>query len=143
MIKYWNKETYNEDGVFYRNEDWGIELTELPGDNFTNKEPLGLDQKVIPKQHFDTDANEWVLDVPFVYSGVLDAHNIFTKLQIRRGLRALGDEAKLDALINASAEFKSDWSDATEIDLNDEMTQQALNQSDIDIDALKKQILEV
>ena len=72
---------------------------------------------------------------------VLDAHNIFTKLQIRRGLRALGNEAKLDTLLAASAEFKSDWLDASEIDLNDEMTQQALSQSDIDIDILKKQIL--
>ena len=72
-----------------------------------------------------------------------NASGVFSKLQIRRGLRAMGDEAKLDALLDASAEFKSDWSDASEIDLNDEMTQQALSQSDINIEALKTQILGV
>ena len=88
--------------------------------------------KKITQQKVRDDALLWVAK---------NEHGVFSKLQIRRGLRALGDEAKLDALLNASPEFKSDWSDASEIDLNDEMTQAALEQSDIDIEALKDIVL--
>lgn len=52
--------------------------------------------------------------------------SIHTKLAIRRACRALGLEERLDALLGASAQFRTEWSDALEIDLTDPMTLAAL-----------------
>lgn len=51
---------------------------------------------------------------------------VFTKLAIRRAMRALGIEGKLDALLNASSVFRADWTDAVEIDLADPVLLRAL-----------------
>lgn len=51
---------------------------------------------------------------------------IFTKLQIRRACRALELQQKLDELINYNAQFYRDWADAQQIDMNDELIQQAV-----------------
>ena len=53
---------------------------------------------------------------------------VFSKLAIRRAMRELGIESKLDALLNASATFRADWTDAQEIDLADPILLQALSQ---------------
>jgi len=40
MKKVWNKETRNEDGKYYRNDDWGVEVEDtFSKDNFTDVEP--------------------------------------------------------------------------------------------------------
>ena len=52
----------------------------------------------------------------------------FTKLQIRRCLRKHGYEGVLDGLLADNAEFRKDWEDAQDIDLNDEMMQEAVAQ---------------
>jgi len=64
---------------------------------------------------------------------------VFTKLQIRRAMRSLGNEAILDGLLTNEA-FKKDWSDAIEIDLSDPMTAAALASVQVDINAVKLQI---
>lgn len=64
------------------------------------------------------------------------AKNKFTKLQIRRALRVLGQEAALDTLL-ADETFKKDWQDAIEIDLNDTLTKQALTSLNVDVNAVK------
>ena len=51
---------------------------------------------------------------------------VFSKLSIRRAMRSLGIEAKLDALLNASATFRTDWTDAQDIDLADPVLTSAL-----------------
>jgi len=51
---------------------------------------------------------------------------VFTKLAIRRAMRSLGIEAKLDALLAASEDFKKDWNDAQEIDFTDPVLVKAL-----------------
>ncbi|UDQ97654.1 hypothetical protein AAEX28_11685 [Lentisphaerota bacterium WC36G] len=51
---------------------------------------------------------------------------IFTKLHIRRAFRALNKENVLDELLASHLEFSKDWADANEIDLNDEITAEAL-----------------
>lgn len=71
----------------------------------------------------------------------LEKHT-FTKLQIRRTLRELGKENVLDYLLQNEA-FKKDWLDAIEIDLDDELTQQALVQSGIDINEVKLAMVEL
>ena len=51
---------------------------------------------------------------------------VFAKLEIRRAMRSLGIEEKLDALLSQNETFRKDWQDAREIDLNDEITKKAL-----------------
>jgi len=67
--------------------------------------------------------------------------SIVKKLDIRRAMRKLGIEAKLDALLT-NVEFKKDWDDATEINLKDDpMVQAAMVQLDVDVVAIKKEII--
>lgn len=51
---------------------------------------------------------------------------VFTKLQIRRAMRSLNIENKLDTLLEASDIFRKDWTDAQEIDLADPVLIEAL-----------------
>lgn len=69
---------------------------------------------------------------------------VFSKLAIRRAMRSLGIENKLDALLNASSTFKSDWTDAQEIDLADPVLLQALSAGGLtekEIEDIKNAIL--
>lgn len=54
--------------------------------------------------------------------------SIFTKLQIRRAMRQLGIEDKLNDILANNFQFYSDWNDAQEIDLNDSMMQTAIQE---------------
>lgn len=56
---------------------------------------------------------------------------VFAKLEIRRAMRSLGMEEKLDALLSQNETFRKDWQDAREIDLNDEITKIALESGGI------------
>lgn len=51
---------------------------------------------------------------------------IFTKLQIRRACRALQLQQKLELLLSYNEHFYRDWTDAQQIDFNDELIQQAI-----------------
>lgn len=59
------------------------------------------------------------------------SQTVFSKLAIRRAMRSLSIEDKLDNLLNASSTFKSDWTDAQQIDLADPVLVQALSQGNI------------
>ena len=50
----------------------------------------------------------------------------FTRLEIRRAMRALGIESKLDAVLSASEVFRNDWNDTTDIKLGDPILTAAL-----------------
>ena len=52
---------------------------------------------------------------------------IYSKLEIRRAMRKLGIEDKLNLILNSNEIFKADWTDAQEINLNDQIFIQALN----------------
>ena len=70
---------------------------------------------------------------------------VFSKLAIRRAMRALGIEAKLDALLAASEDFKKDWNDAQDINLSDPVLLRAIaagSISDEEIVAIKRKIAE-
>ena len=56
---------------------------------------------------------------------------VFAKLEIRRAMRSLGIEQKLDDLLSQNETFRKDWQDAREIDLNDEITKKALESGGI------------
>ncbi len=61
---------------------------------------------------------------------------IYSKLAIRRAMRELGIETKLDNLLYASAEFRADWQDAQEIDLADPVLLTALQAGSITAEEL-------
>lgn len=70
---------------------------------------------------------------------------VFTKLQIRRAMRALEMEPILDAILESSTTFSSDWTDAQEIDLADPVFASAIAAAGIteeQIAAVKTKILE-
>lgn len=57
---------------------------------------------------------------------VEEPKHIFTKLQIRRAMRKLNMEDQLDYILSSSAEVQKDWNDALQIDLYDEVFNEAL-----------------
>ncbi len=69
---------------------------------------------------------------------------VFSKLQIRRAMRALGQEEKLDQIISGGlSTFAKDWNDAQDIDLNDPVFREALQQWEItqaELDQIIRQI---
>ena len=69
------------------------------------------------------------------------APTIFSKLDIRRAMRRLGTEDKLNALLAMSPEFASDWADASEIDTADPVTALAMSEATIDIAATIAEIV--
>ena len=64
MKKVWNKETRNEDDLFYRNRNWGIEV---PDDffkpNFTEQEPPQESLEDSCPCDWNQELEGWVLDV--------------------------------------------------------------------------------
>lgn len=70
---------------------------------------------------------------------------VFTKLQIRRAMRAIGMEETLNAILASDATFAADWADAQEIDLADSVFSAAIAAAGIteeQIAAVKTKILE-
>ena len=98
--------------------------------------------KIITKSHGVLQNGQWIeiideqLTPDEIKNAAALAKNKFTKLQIRRALRVLGQEAALDILLTNEA-FKKDWADAIEIDLNDTLTKQALTSLNVDVNAVK------
>lgn len=70
------------------------------------------------------------------------SQSIYRKLEIRRAMRALGQEEILDALLQ-NEQFRKDWDDATEINLSDPLVVQALSQAAIDVNSIKLKIYEM
>jgi hypothetical protein len=66
--------------------------------------------------------------------------NKCSKLEIRRAMRTLGVEANLDSLLT-NEQFAKDWNDATEIELSDQLTLQAITAYNIDVNSVKEQII--
>lgn len=70
---------------------------------------------------------------------------VFTKLQIRRAMRALGMEETLNSILSSDATFSADWADAQEIDLADPVFISAIEAAGItseQIESVKTKILE-
>lgn len=70
----------------------------------------------------EADAEEWRK----LHPAPKPAQTVFSKLAIRRAMRSLGIEGKLNALLDASDTFRADWTDAQEIDLADPVLTAAL-----------------
>jgi len=73
-----------------------------------------------------------------------EEQTVFSKLSIRRAMRELNLEDKLNELLDSSETFRNDWQDAQEIDLNDPILIEALSfggLSKFEIDMIKEHIL--
>ena len=93
----------------------------------------------IPKKYTDQEIREIYKEVDYNNFQLINA-GVFTKLQLRRICRSLEIEYKLDNLLNSNQTFKKDWTDAVEIDLDDDLVVQALAHSeftDQDIKAIR------
>ncbi len=78
-------------------------------------------------------------------ASAISVQAIFTKLQIRRAMRALEMEPILDAILASNVTFAADWADAQEIDLSDPVFASAIAAAGIteeQIAAVKTKILE-
>ena len=83
---------------------------------------FGVTEKQLEEMGFE----EVEETLPAAPAEELIPRTIFTKLEIRRALRRLGLEDRLDEILNADSTLKKDWEDAQEIDINDEMIQEAI-----------------
>ena len=93
------------------------------------------------------EANGYVYDTkPIPPPPPPEPRTIYTKLQIRRAMRSLGIEEKLNRLLEASQTFAADWYDAQEINLGDPVLIEALEAGSItqeEIEAIRHAIDEV
>jgi hypothetical protein len=81
--------------------------------------PLTMEDNDIKAKYTEIDENDFEISI--------DAEKkTYSKLFIRRACRALGIEYKLNGILNTNALFRVDWTDATEINLNDPILLQAL-----------------
>ncbi|MFA6291772.1 MAG: hypothetical protein WC637_08325 [Victivallales bacterium] len=81
------------------------------------------------------------------------AQSKFAKLDIRRAMRSMQTAAQaytqdtlettLDAILASSPVIAKDWADATDINLDDPLVQQALKAGAIDVNKVKLKILEL
>jgi hypothetical protein len=104
--------------------------------------------KVITQSHGEMIDGDWVevIDEQKTPEEIAAAKalavNRFSKLKIVRAMRVLGKSANLQALLDSNPVFKEDWDAAVEIDLSDEITQQAITAYGGDINEIKLKIAE-
>ena len=111
-----------------------------PPHNDGNKINVHLDAEWLAANGY-TD----MIDAELAQYATVSAQSVFTKLQIRRAMRALGMESTLDTILSSDATVKADWTDAQEIDLNDTVLRSAINAAgimDVQITEIKTKILE-
>ncbi len=62
MLKYYNKETRNAKGDFYRHEDWSVQNLENPGDSFTDIKPPYICFDGVPCD-WNENSKMWDVDI--------------------------------------------------------------------------------
>ena len=123
-------------------------------EGYTDVRPLGWKYYPhLPKQHFDTENNIWILDDDCEERGFLDNITHIDALTIRRTLRTLTSNADpektqendLDELFASNPQFEREWviSPNNIININDEAVIQALGYLQIDIDQVKRIIYNI
>lgn len=141
-MKVYNKETYNAESKFYRKKDWGINVPDdFQKDNFTEAVPHGIDQPVIPKQHWDANSNDWQLDED-IDQGTLDAMNLLPKLEVYEALEELPEELTKFNQIMQNESFKMKFLLSDGLRLEHPATVAALALVNIDVLMVKRKIIE-
>lgn len=104
------------------------------GYNQKNNEEMLLQDgfTYFPKQAFEYElqngqiVEKQIVEPEIPEQETSEEKTIFTKLQIRRAMRALNIEDQLDYILARDGKFQKDWTDALEIDLNDPMIQSVI-----------------
>lgn len=112
-----------------------------PPHNDGNRINVHLDLEWLAEHGYIDMTEEQIAQYPVA----APVQNIFTKLQIRRAMRALEMEPILDAILASNATFAADWADTQEIDLNDPVFAAAITAAGItseQINTVKIKILE-
>ena len=84
--------------------------------------------------------NGQIIELPEPELEPVPRGTVFTKLQIRRAMRKLGQEALLDQILEMGGEIAKDWNDAQVIDLADPVLLQALEEFSISENEINKVI---
>lgn len=84
--------------------------------------------------------NGQIVELPEPEPEPVPRGTVFTKLQIRRAMRKLGQEALLDQILEMGGEIAKDWNDAQVIDLADPVLLQALEEFSISENEINKVI---
>lgn len=110
-------------------------------DGYTSVRPLGWKYfPDIPEQHFD--GTEWILDSENEDDIAVERLNAINQVLLIEILDGRGELDKLITLLNNSDKFNLSWAGAGGvIRLNHPLTQQALQSVDIDIVAVKREVL--
>lgn len=146
-MKYYNKINYL---------NWiEIDDNKPQPDNFVAERPLGWEYyPYLPKQSLNEETGEWELIDDCLERTILDKTTHLYSLDIRRAMRQLpsstGEDGKtaeddLDAMFFEYDQLEKEWLTAPNnlINLNDESTQTAMNYIQIDVDLIKRMILNV
>lgn len=105
--------------------------------------------KIITQSHGELIADVWteIIDEEKTPEEIANIKalvlNKFSKLEIVRAMRALGKSTNLQTLLDSNPVFKEDWDASIEIDLSDEITQQAITAYGGNIDEIKLKIAEM
>lgn len=108
--------------------------------------------KTITESHGEFVNGQWVevideqLTPQEIETAEKTAKTTFSKLAIRRAMRALGMEDALNNAIQQNTVFAADWQDAVEINLTDEIVSSAIlaaGFTSADINAIKLKIAEI
>ena len=73
----------------------------------------------------------------------LDSMTVLSKLDLSRALRALGLWQDVKVLIKSSEDFEDDWNNSDSIDTTDPVFQVGFAMTEIDMDEVKKKIIEL
>jgi len=92
----------------------------------------------LPYTHLSYKDNEIV---ELITKPKKDKGHTFSKLQIRRSMREINLEDRLNCILSTNMEFKMDWEDSQSINLDDEVFKNAFYQHQIN-DTLINDIIE-
>ena len=114
-----------------------------------NPSPSGFPFVVYKDQGFvNPESPQWVEDevkgLHKTEQQILDGMIILSKLKLMRALNALNLwKPEVKPLIKGNEDFEDAWDNAVEIDLNDPLFQQGFALTSIDMDTVKRKIIEM
>ena len=106
----------------------------FPPHNDGNRMNVHLDPAWLSEHGFTDRTEEEIAS----YRPEPPEQTVFSKLAVRRAMRGLGIESKLNALLESSDIFRADWTDAQEIDLADPVLAAALQMGGISEDEIQQ-----
>ena len=106
---------------------------------FDNNEELLQKYRYVKYNGFRSLSQLTLVDGKIIEADIITARRtVFSKLEIRRAMRALQCQNVLNQLLQNNKQFASDWNDAQEIDLQDYMFKKAISEYGIEDNFIDK-----